>query len=93
MVVALACARGCSDPPGPSTPQGPEPTVWIGLAEDVNEDGTVKWSYPAYYAHTHRPERIWGYAARDTKTFHAGADQLFERDRYGADVMGDGGAE
>ncbi len=33
-------------------PTGPELTVWIGLPEDVNPDGTVTWSYPAYFAHT-----------------------------------------
>ncbi len=29
---------------------GPEPTVWIGLPEDVNADGTVKLSdYASWY--------------------------------------------
>ncbi len=87
-LLTLALAS-CTEP-GPSIPQGPEPTVWIGLAEDVNEDGTVRWAYPAYYAHTRRPDRIWGLARWDTSNFHAGASQLFERDGYGADVMGDG---
>lgn len=70
-------------------PQGPEPNVWIGLPEDVNPDGTVAWSYPAYYAHTGRPDRIWGYATRGTDNFHAGASQLFPTSSYGAAVMGD----
>jgi hypothetical protein len=70
-------------------PQGPEPTVWIGLEEDINSDGTVNWSYPAYYAHTHRPDRIWGFAQMDTRNFHAGAGSLFETDSYGSDVIGE----
>jgi len=69
-------------------PQGPEPTTWIGLPEDINGDGTVKWSYPAYYAHTHRPDRIWGFVRHDTDRFHAGASQLFESNGYGSDVLG-----
>lgn len=73
---------------GVGLPQGPEPTVWIGLPEDVNPDGTVAWSYPAYYAHTRRPHRIWGFANWDTSKFSAGASELFERDAYGSDVMG-----
>ena len=72
-----------------NVPQGPEPTTWIGLQEDINLDGTVKWSYPAYYAHTHRPDRIWGFVELDTDRFHAGASQLFESNGYGSDVIGD----
>jgi len=68
---------------------GPEPTVWIGTKQDINPDGTVKWSYPAYYGHTHRPDRIWGFAQRDTKHFHAGASQLFESNGLGSEVIGE----
>ena len=50
-------------------PQGPEPTTWIGLQEDINPDGTVKWSYPAYYAHTHRPDGIWGFCPTRHRPF------------------------
>jgi len=70
-------------------PQGPEPTTWIGLRQDINPDGTVKWSYPAYYAHTHRPDGIWGFAQLDTDRFHAGASQLFESNRHGSEVIGE----
>ena len=69
-------------------PQGPEPNVWIGLPEDVNENGMVKWSYPAFLAHTHRPDRIWGFAMLNTNQFHAGASQLFAQNGYRSDVMG-----
>jgi len=69
--------------------QGPEPTVWVGLKQDINSDGTVKWSYPAYYAHTHRPDRRWGFAECDTEGFHAGASQLFGTNGFGSDVIGE----
>jgi len=67
--------------------QGPEPTVWIGLEEDINKDGSVNWSYPAFYAHTHRPFRIWGNDTLGTGFFHAGADQLFEKEQFGSEVF------
>ena len=69
--------------------RGPEPSVWIGLPEDVNPDGTVTWSYPAYYAHTHRPNNMWGFDAWDTANFHAGSSQLFQTNGYGSDVIGE----
>ena len=68
--------------------RGPEPSVWIGLPEDINADGTVTWSYPAYYAHTKRPDYIWGFDTWDTDQFHGGASQLFERNAWGSDVFG-----
>ena len=69
-------------------PIGPELTVWIGLPEDVNPDGTVKWSYPAYFAHTKRPNRIWGSATLDTDRFSSPAGHIFDRNDFGPDVMG-----
>ena len=69
-------------------PTGPELTVWIGLPEDVNPNGSVKWSYPAYFAHTKRPGRIWGSAMLDTDRFRSPARHVFERNDYGPDVMG-----
>ena len=64
---------------------GPEPTVWIGLKEDVNADGSVRFSSPSSYQNTLRGN--WGYAARKTGDFSFGTAQLFERDDYGPDVM------
>ncbi len=64
---------------------GPEPTVWIGLKEDVNPDGTVRFSSPSSYQNTLRGN--WGYVARKTSDFSFGAAQLFERDDYGPEVM------
>ena len=66
---------------------GPEPTVWIGLDDDVNADGTVKFSSRSSYQNTMRGN--WGYAAKKTSAFSFGAAQLFESDVYGPDVMAD----
>ncbi|MEW5901403.1 MAG: alpha-glucuronidase family glycosyl hydrolase, partial [Acidobacteriota bacterium] len=62
-----------------------EPTVWIGLAEDVNPDGTVRSSYPSSYQNTARGN--WGYEAAKTGDFHFGASLLFESDIFGPEVM------
>jgi hypothetical protein len=69
--------------------RGPEPSVWIGLPQDVNSDGTVNWSYPAHYAHTKRPNFIWGFDTWDTDQFHGGASQLFPTNGYGSDAIGE----
>lgn len=68
--------------------RGPEPAVWIGLPEDVAADGTVQWSYPATWAHTHR-EQTWAFDTWDTDQFHGGASELFPTNGYGADVLGE----
>ncbi len=62
-----------------------EPTVWIGLSEDVGPDGKVAFSYPSSYQNTLRGN--WGYAPKRTSEFNFAAAQLFERDDYGAEVM------
>lgn len=64
---------------------GPEPTVWIGLKEDVNPDGTVRFSSPSSYQNTLRGN--WGYVARKTGDFSFATAQLFERDDYGPEAM------
>ena len=64
---------------------GPEPTVWIGPREDVGPDGTVRSSYPSSWANTLRD--MWGYRPKKTGSFAFGADQLFDRDAYGPEVM------
>jgi hypothetical protein len=64
-----------------------EPTVWIGLAEDSLADGTVSFSYPSSYQSTLRGN--WGYEATRTGEFHFGASELFERDGFGPEVMGE----
>jgi hypothetical protein len=64
---------------------GPEPTVWIGLPEDVEPDGKVKFSYVTSYANSLRG--MWGYAPKKTGEYVFGASKLFERDDYGPQVM------
>lgn len=62
-----------------------EPTVWIGLPQDLRPDGSVAASYPSSYQNTLR--NSWGYQGRPSGTYHCGADLLFERDDFGAPVM------
>ncbi len=64
-----------------------EPTVWIGLPQDSRPDGRVSFSYPSSYQNTLRGN--WGYEATKTGDFHFGASELFERDGFGPEVMGD----
>ncbi|MBP6964190.1 MAG: hypothetical protein KBC96_07285 [Armatimonadetes bacterium] len=67
---------------------GPEPSVWIGLADDADGRGRVRFSYPSHWANTKR-QGAWGYAAMSTSDFTGGASLLFPGDDYGPDVMGD----
>jgi len=70
--------------------RGPEPSVWVGMEEDFNpETGHVTWSYPVYYAHSQRPNWIWGFDQYSTGNYHAGAKNLFPTDGWGADVIGE----
>ncbi len=63
---------------------GPEPLVWIGLPDDVREDGDVEFSYPSRWASTRGG--AWGYAPLDTSDFAAGAAMLFPTDDFGPEV-------
>jgi hypothetical protein len=63
---------------------GPEPLVWIGLPQDVNEDGTVASSYPSRYASTSGGS--WGYAPAKSSAFAAGASLLFPDDDHGSPI-------
>ena len=69
--------------------RGPEPTVWIGLPGDYDADGQVTWSYPAYYAHSRRPNLIWGMAEYETGRYHGGTRELFPTDGWGSEVIGE----
>ena len=62
-----------------------EPTVWIGLRNDIGEGGKVRFSYPASYMNTLRGN--WGYAPEKTSSYVFGSAALFERDEFGSDVM------
>ena len=62
-----------------------EPTVWIGLPQDIGQGAAVKHSYPASYQNTLRGN--WGYKAKKTGAWTHGTASLFPCDAYGADVM------
>jgi hypothetical protein len=62
-----------------------EPTVWIGLPEDSDPDGSVRFSYRSSYQNTLRGN--WGYEPTKTGDYYFGTDQLFESDGFGAEVM------
>jgi len=64
---------------------GPEPTVWIGLPQDLNDKGQVIFGYPARHFTNHNG--TWGYASRSISNYDFGVSQLFARDNYGADYM------
>jgi hypothetical protein len=63
-----------------------EPTVWIGLPEDINADGTVRFAYPAIYYNT-LLNVAWGYAAKATGDYCLGAGAMYDRDDYGSEIM------
>jgi hypothetical protein len=62
-----------------------EPTVWIGLPQDSDADGSVRFSYPSSYQNTLRGN--WGYEPTKTGDYYFGAARLFESDGFGAEVM------
>jgi hypothetical protein len=64
---------------------GPEPLVWIGLKEDINSDGTVKKAY--HSRHFTTLNGTWGYKPLKTSAYTFDADQLFNRDDFGAEYM------
>ena len=66
---------------------GPEPTVWIGLPTDFNEDGTVKSSYPSRHFTTPNTTGSWGYQPTKTSDYTFGAAAIFERDDFGPEYM------
>ena len=67
---------------------GPEPTVWIGLPQDVNADGTVKLSDATSWHNTQRFAEYGCYRPERTGDFHFGGAQLFESDNFGPEVNG-----
>jgi hypothetical protein len=64
---------------------GPEPLVWIGLRQDINDNGTVNYSYPARHFTT--VNGTWGYLAKKTDDYYFNDGNLFERSDYGPDYM------
>ncbi|MCD6597985.1 MAG: hypothetical protein J7L04_09875, partial [Bacteroidales bacterium] len=64
---------------------GPEPQFWLGLPQDVNEDGSVKYSYPSRMASTDATP--WGYNKVKTSDFAAGAGLLFPEDEFSSSIV------
>ena len=75
----------------PSSIEGPEPHVWIGHKNDVNDDGTIKegGAYTTYWASTFRTaENSWSGTPVKTSGFSDGANQLFAYDEMASDAIG-----
>jgi hypothetical protein len=64
---------------------GPEPLVWIGTKDQINEDGTVKSAYQSRHFTT--TNGTWAYAAKMTGNYSNHLGDLFENDSYGTDYM------
>jgi hypothetical protein len=63
---------------------GPEANVWIGLPEDVDKHGDVRFGYEAGVVTTRRG---WAVTPFPTGNYAAGAGLLFEGDDYGPDFL------
>ena len=67
---------------------GPEPTVWIGLPEDVNVDGSVKRSDTTSWYTTQKFQPYGCYRPEKTSAFSFGGAEVFPSDNYGSEVNG-----
>lgn len=66
---------------------GPEPTVWVGLPQDCNADGTVNFSDATSWHNTQRdPDYDGLYRPEKTGNFSYGGSDVFETDDYGPEV-------
>jgi hypothetical protein len=65
---------------------GPEPTVWIGLPDEVNADGTVRFSAESSWYTTAKTMPYGCYAPGKTGDYHFGAAQLYPADDYGSET-------
>jgi hypothetical protein len=63
---------------------GPEANVWIGLPEDVDNQGNVRFGYESGVVTTRRG---WEVRPYPTSRYASGASLLFEADDYGPDFM------
>jgi len=68
----------------PEGSAGPEPLVWIGHPDDVDQGGKVRFSSPSFWAAT--SSCAWGDAPVRTSDFASGASRLFEEDDFGPSV-------
>ena len=67
------------------SPYKAEPLVWIGLEDDINDDGTVKYGYPVLHFNTQ--DTTWGYLPRKTSSYYYGAHKIFEKDNFGVEYL------
>lgn len=63
---------------------GPEANVWIGLPEDVDAQGNVRFGYEAGVVTTRKG---WNVKPYPTSKYASGASLLFEEDEYGPDFL------
>jgi hypothetical protein len=63
-----------------NTNLGPEPTVWVGLSEDVNEDGTVKSADITTWYNTQKYQPYGCYKPGKTSQFSFGGADIFPTD-------------
>jgi len=64
-----------------------EPTVWLGVAGDFDQQGRVKFSYPSVYYNALFSTRWGGLRPAPTGRYHYGAAMLFDRDGWGPEVL------
>jgi len=64
-----------------------EPTVWMGLTGDFDQQGRVKTSYVSHYYNTLQKGQWGPILTRKTSDFSFGAAQLFESDDWAPPVM------
>ncbi|RPH99909.1 MAG: hypothetical protein EHM72_10685 [Calditrichaeota bacterium] len=63
----------------------PEPMVWHGVIEQIENETEVNAAYPVLHFHT--MDSTWAYDAKRTSDYHFGAEQIYDADDYGADYM------
>ena len=64
-----------------------EPTVWVGVEGDCDQQGRVEFSYPSSYYNALLSTSWGGLRPTGTGRYHLGAAELFDRDDWGPDVM------
>ena len=64
-----------------------EPTVWVGVGEDFDAQGKVKFSYPSHYYNT-LVNGFWGpILPKKTSDYRFGGALLFDDDAWAPEVM------
>ena len=63
-----------------------EPTVWTGVTDDINANGTVNKAYYSSYQNTGKGGD-WGGVPGNTSGYVFGAHQIFSHECYGAETQ------